>query len=137
VVAQRLVRRICPLCAEDHLLTSSEIRRLGYEPREATGLTFKIGRGCSRCRFRGYSGRVPVFELLVLNEIVKEAIIAHKTSYEIRRISMESSGLVTLLEDAIHKASEGLTSYEEIIRQVPRLSKPRLLQMIKQSLGGK
>jgi type IV pilus assembly protein PilB len=137
VVAQRLVRRICPLCAEDHLLTSSEIRRLGYEPREATGLTFKIGRGCSRCRFRGYSGRVPVFELLVLNEIVKEAIIARKTSYEIRRISMESSGLVTLLEDAIHKASEGLTSYEEIIRQVPRLSKPRLLQMIKQSLGGK
>jgi type IV pilus assembly protein PilB len=136
VVAQRLVRRLCPRCAEDHLLTPSEIRRLGYEPREAPDLTFKIGRGCSECRFRGYSGRVPVFELLVLNELVKDAIIARKTSYEIRRISMESSGLVTLLEDAIYKASEGLTSYEEIIRQVPRLSKPRPLQIIQQSLRG-
>ncbi len=63
------------------------------------------------------------------------AIIGPKTSYEIRRISVESTGLVTLLEDAIYKASQGLTSYEEIIRKVPRLSKPRPLQIIHQHLG--
>jgi type IV pilus assembly protein PilB len=134
VVAQRLVRRICPHCAEDEPLSPSQIRRLGYEPRDYSGLTFKIGRGCRHCSFRGYSGRLPVFELLVLNEMVKDAIIARKTSYEIRRISTESSGLVTLLEDAIFKASEGLTSYDEIIRQIPRLSKPRPLKVIQQKL---
>jgi type IV pilus assembly protein PilB len=136
VVAQRLVRRVCPHCAKDHPLTPQEIRRLGYEPREAMGLTLKIGTGCPKCRFRGYSGRVAVFELLVLNELVKDAILARRTSYEIRRISVESSGLVTLLEDAIYKAAEGLTSYEEIIRRIPRLSKPRPLSVIQQHLKG-
>ena len=137
VVAQRLVRRVCPHCAKDQVLTPYQMRRLGYEPREAAGMTFKIGSGCPHCRLRGYSGRIAVFELLVLNETVKDAIIARKTSYEIRRISMESSGLVTLLEDAIHKAAEGLTSYDEIIRHIPRLSKPRPLQVIQQRLRGK
>jgi type IV pilus assembly protein PilB len=137
VLAQRLVRRVCPHCSKDHVLAPNEARRLGYEPRDATGLIFKIGTGCSKCRFRGYNGRVAVFELLVLNEMVKDAIISHKTSYEIRRISVESSGLVTLLEDAIHKAAGGLTSYEEIIRKIPRLSKPRTLQAIQQRLKGK
>jgi type IV pilus assembly protein PilB len=95
-----------------------------------------IGVGCAQCRFRGYNGRIAVFELLVLNELVKDAILARKTSHEIRRISMESSGLVTLLEDAIYKAAEGLTSYDEIIRSIPRLSKPRALAVIQQRLRG-
>jgi type IV pilus assembly protein PilB len=135
VVAQRLLRRLCPYCSEPQELTSQQIRRLGYEPREMQGLTFKIGRGCSHCRFRGYAGRVAIFELLVLNETVKDAILAHKTSHEIRRISSESTGLVTLLEDAIFKANLGLTSFEEIIRQVPRLSKPRSLTDLCTRLG--
>jgi type IV pilus assembly protein PilB len=135
VVAQRLLRRVCPHCAEPQILTSQQARRLGYEPKEALGLTFKVGRGCSQCRFRGYKGRVAIFELLVLNETVKDAILAHKTSYEIRRISAESTGLVTLLEDAISKAAAGITSYEEIIRQVPRLSKPRPLTDLNARLG--
>jgi len=136
VVAQRLIRRVCPHCAIDHPLTPHETRRLGYEPKDAVGLTFKVGTGCAKCRFRGYSGRVAVFELLMLNEMVKDAILARKTSYEIRRISVESSGLVTLLEDAIYKAANGLTSYEEIIRKVPRLSKPRPLSSIQKRLKG-
>jgi type IV pilus assembly protein PilB len=136
IVAQRLVRRVCPHCSEDYRMSTQEIRRLGYEPRDALGLIFKTGRGCVQCHFRGYSGRVGIFELLVPNEIVKDAIIARKTSYEIRRLSLESTGLVTLLEDAIYKASQGLTSYDEIVRKVPRLSKPRSLQVIQQHLGG-
>jgi type IV pilus assembly protein PilB len=136
VLAQRLVRRLCQHCAEDQHLTPQQIRRLGYEPREAHDLIFKIGRGCSRCRYRGYSGRIAIFELLVLNEVVKDAIIARKTSYEIRRISTESTGLVTLLEDAIYKGAEGLTSFDEIIRQIPRLAKPRPIGELRQHLGG-
>jgi type IV pilus assembly protein PilB len=135
VVAQRLVRRLCPHCAEDEPLTAQQQRQLGYEARDAASLVFKKGRGCARCHYSGYSGRIPVFELLVLNEIVKDAIIARKTSYEIRRISIESTGLVTLLEDAIFKATRGLTTCEEIIRHVPRLSKPRHVGILRKLLG--
>ena len=125
VLAQRLLRRVCPDCAEDHRLSPHEVRRLGYKADELKGVAFKKGRGCKKCHFSGYRGRVPIFELLVLNEMVKEALIARKTSYEIRRVSSESAGLVTLLEDGIIKAAAGLTSFEEIMRQLPRLSHPR------------
>jgi len=135
VVAQRLLRRLCPHCSEPQPLSQQQIRQLGFEPREAATLSFKIGRGCSRCRFRGYTGRIPVFELLVLDELVKDAILARKPSYEIRRISLESTGLVTLLEDAVYKGANGLTSCEEIIRNVPRLSKPRSLGELHRLLG--
>jgi type IV pilus assembly protein PilB len=135
VVAQRLLRRLCPHCTEDHPLTSQQLRQLGYEARDAAALSFKKGRGCSRCHHSGYAGRIPVFELLVLNEIVKDAIIARKTSYEIRRLSIDSTGLVTLLEDAIFKATKGLTTCEEIIRHVPRLSKPRHIGILRKLLG--
>jgi type IV pilus assembly protein PilB len=135
VIAQRLLRRLCPHCAEDEPLTAQQVRQLGYESRDSVSLTFKKGRGCSRCHHTGYFGRIPVFELLVLNEVVKDAIIARKTSYEIRRLSIESTGLVTLVEDAIFKATRGLTTCEEIIRQVPRLSKPRTVGVLRKLLG--
>ena len=135
VVAQRLVRRVCEVCAEPHLLTPHETRRLGYLAGEGIGLTFRRGRGCGACRFIGYRGRVAIFELLVLNERVRDAIINRKTSYEIRTISLESSGLVTLLEDGIAKAAAGITSFEEIIRTLPRLAKPRPLPELHRLLG--
>ena len=120
VIAQRLVRRVCPQCAEPHVLTPGELARLGYQPAEASGLTFARGRGCPACRHIGYKGRVAVFEILVLNELVRDALLSRKTAYEIRRVCVEASGLVTLLEDGITKAAAGLTSFEEIIRQLPR-----------------
>jgi type IV pilus assembly protein PilB len=137
VVAQRLLRKLCPRCAEDQPLLPQQLRQLGYDARDISSLTFKKGRGCAACRYTGYSGRIPVFELLVLNEIVKDAIIARKTSYEIRRLSIEFTGLVTLLEDAIFKAANGLTTCEEIIRSVPRLSKPRQIGELRKYLGEK
>jgi type IV pilus assembly protein PilB len=135
VVAQRLLRRICAHCAEPYVPTPSELRRLSYTPADVSGARFALGRGCTECRFTGYRGRVCVFELLVLNEIVKEAIVARKTSYEIRRLSTETSGLVTLIEDGVHKAANGLTSVNEVIRGLPRVAKPRGLREIRRILG--
>ena len=135
VVAQRLVRRVCPHCAEDHVLTPQELSRLGYAPAEAAGLTFTRGRGCPACRHAGYKGRVAVFEILVLNELVRDALLARKTAYEIRRVCIEASGLVTLIEDGIAKAAAGLTTFEEIIRQLPRLSRPRPIGELRRLLG--
>jgi type IV pilus assembly protein PilB len=127
VLAQRLLRRVCPSCRQDHVLTPDEVRRLGYSPKDVTRLAFARGTGCAECRYLGYRGRIAVFELLILNEQVKDALIQRRTSYEIRRISIESTGLVSLLEDGIYKASEGQTSFEEIIRTLPRLARPRPL----------
>jgi type IV pilus assembly protein PilB len=135
VVAQRLVRRVCPRCAEDHVLTPHELARLGYQPAEAAGLTFKRGLGCPACRHAGYRGRVAVFELLVLNELVRDAILSRKSAFDIRRICIEASGLVTLVEDGIAKAAAGLTTFEEIIRQLPRLSRPRPIGELRRLLG--
>jgi type IV pilus assembly protein PilB len=135
VVAQRLLRRVCPHCAEDQILTPQQVRRLGYDSRDPQRLRFKVGRGYGSCNFMGYSGRLAVFELLVLNDMVKDALIAHRTSYEIRRISTESTGFVTLLEDGIQKGLRGLTTFDEIIRQVPRLAKPRPLGELRRLLG--
>ncbi len=75
------------------------------------------------------------FELLILNEMVKDAILSHRSSYEIRRISAESTGLVTLLEDGIQKALRGQTTFDEIIRQLPRLAKPRPIAELRRLLG--
>ena len=135
VIAQRLVRRVCPICSTEKFLTPHEVRRLGYDPKEFGRVPFREPHGCPNCRFTGYRGRVAVFELLVLNEMVKEALIARKTSYEIRRVSTETTGLVTLLEDGIVKAVAGQTTFQEILRTLPRLSPPRPLGELRRLLG--
>ncbi|HPF69711.1 MAG TPA: ATPase, T2SS/T4P/T4SS family [Candidatus Krumholzibacteria bacterium] len=137
VIAQRLVRKVCPHCREKHELTPDEIRRLGYNPKDSGPLTFWRGTGCRMCRHLGYAGRVAIYELLILNEPVKEALIQRRTSYEIRRISVESTGLVSLLEDGISKATLGLTSFDEIIRTLPRLARPRPLTELRRLQGVK
>ncbi len=135
VVAQRLLRRVCAKCGEPYQPTPAELHRLGYSANETRGASFRRGRGCTACHHTGYSGRVGVFELLVLNEMVKDAILGKKTSYEIRRISVETSGLVTLLEDGIMKAYRGETSIQEVLRHLPRVSKPRSPQELSRLLG--
>ena len=135
VVAQRLLRRVCPQCAQSYTLTTLDLRRLGYDNDTLRGVTFKLGRGCRYCRFTGYRGRVGIFELLVLNEMVKDAILKRQTSYEIRRISLETSGLVTLLEDGLVKAAKGETSIPEVLGNLPRLHKPRPIQQLQRLLG--
>jgi type IV pilus assembly protein PilB len=135
VLAQRLLRRVCPHCAEQYFPTPTDLRRLGYGNEDIRGTTFKIGRGCNRCRFSGYRGRVGIFEMLILNEMVKDAILSKKTSYEIRRISTETTGLVTLLESGLSKAATGLVSLQDTIRLLPRLGKPRPLSEIRRLLG--
>ena len=135
VVAQRLLRAVCLHCAEPYVPTPAELRRLGYSTTDLQEATAQMGRGCSLCRFTGYQGRIAAFELLVLDEMVKDAILARRTSHEIRRISLASSGLVTLLEDGLVKAARGLTSYQEVLHNLPRLTKPRPLRELRRLLG--
>jgi type IV pilus assembly protein PilB len=106
-----------------------------YNSQDIADYEFQLGNGCENCDYTGYKGRVGVFELLVLNEFVKEAILARKTSSEIRRICMETTGLVTLLEDGLAKAARGITSIQEIMRTLPVLESPRPLEQIYRLTG--
>ncbi len=135
VLAQRLLRKVCPHCAETYVPQPMDLRRLGYSANDVRGVTFKAGRGCSQCRSTGYKGRVGIYELLVLNEPVKDAVLNKNTSYDIRRISIETSGLVTLLEDGIMKAVKGVTTFQEIFRTLPRVVKPRPVSELRRLLG--
>jgi type IV pilus assembly protein PilB len=135
VVAQRLLRVVCDDCAETYVPTPAEYGRLGYAARDLAGAQFRLGRGCKKCRFTGFRGRMAIFELLVMNESVKEAIMLNRSASEIRRICMETSGMVSLFEDGLVKASNGLVSIQEVLRDLPRIGLPRPLPELKRILG--
>ena len=135
MLAQRLLRRVCPQCAEPYTPTPEEYRRLGYRHGDLAGADLVTGRGCNSCRFTGYRGRVGIFELLLLSDQVKEAVMTRKPVNEIRRLSIESAGMVTLLEDGIVKAAHGKVALPEVLKRLPRLDRPRPLRELRRLLG--
>lgn len=130
IVAQRLVRKVCSYCREPYTPDHQLLARMGISQADLGGHTFYRGSGCKHCNFTGYSGRVGLYELLLLNEPVKNTILEKRTAYEIRRVSFETTGLVTLLEDGINKVVQGLTTFEEVRRQVPYTAKPRNIEQL-------
>ena len=130
IVAQRLLRKICPFCKEAYEPEPREILRIGLNPEEIKNYQFYRGAGCQHCHYTGYAGRVGVYELLIMNEAIKNAVLEKMTSYQIRKISVEHSGLVSLLEDGIVKAVNGVTTFEEILKHVPYTGRPRRIEEI-------
>ncbi len=135
IMAQRLLRRVCPHCRVSRPPTPRELLRAGYALKDLGDREFFQGRGCPECQHTGYKGRVAVFEMLVLNESVRDSLIQRATSHQIRQVSIESTGLVTLFEDGIAKAAAGHTSLEEVLRVLPRLQKPRPIPEIQHLIG--
>lgn len=135
VLAQRLLRRVCKHCAEPYQPTPSELKRLGYNLNDLTDAKFLVGQGCEQCRYTGYKGRLGIYELLVLNEEVKDAILQNCSALEIRRVSFESSEMTTLLEDGLLKAVRGDTTLSEVLRHLPRIEKPRPINELKRLTG--
>ena len=101
VLAQRLLRKVCSACAVPTPPSPGDLQRLGYSPAELAGARFMKGKGCTECAYTGYRGRVGIFERLVLDEMVRNAVLEQRTSFEIRNICIEASGLVTLLDEVI------------------------------------
>jgi len=130
VLAQRLLRRICPKCSAPYIPTAREVQSLGMEMAEIREYDYQKGRGCNYCSYTGYRGRVGAYELLVLNEEVKEAILQKKTAHEIRAISTESTGLISMREDAVAKVIKGVTTFEEVLKHTPRTFGMRPLRQI-------
>ena len=112
IVAQRLVRRICEFCREP----ATPDPRLARRMTIPEGNFFK-GAGCSNCDTTGYRGRVAISEVLLMNERIRKAIMDQATASEIRTLASEA-GMITMFEDGLQRAAEGLTTLEEVARAV-------------------
>jgi general secretion pathway protein E len=115
ILAQRLIRANCPHCAEDVYPDAELLEESGITPEAATGMTFKQGKGCGHCRGTGYRGRKAVAELLVLNDEMREMIVAREPIRKLKEAA-KRSGMRTLREAAIEAAGKGVTTLQEINR---------------------
>jgi type IV pilus assembly protein PilB len=130
VLAQRLLRRICPQCSAPYMPTARESQTLGVSMKDVREFEYKKGRGCSHCMFTGYRGRIGTYELLILNDAVKEAILQKRPAHVIRQLSIDTTGLVSMREDALSKVIRGLTTFEEVVKHTPKTFGVRPLHQI-------
>ncbi|MFQ5881985.1 MAG: GspE/PulE family protein [Candidatus Methylomirabilales bacterium] len=115
VIAQRLVRIICMSCKEEATPDPTLLQRLGLQSK-AGQLKFFRGKGCEKCGYTGYRGRVGVFELLRMTPEVSPLIMERAESTAIRRAA-RAQGMRTMLEDGLQKALRGVTTLEEVARE--------------------
>ncbi len=113
VMAQRLVRTICPKCKEEHHPPKEVLEELGLSKEK--GLRFYRGKGCGNCKNTGYFGRTGIFELLVPNEKIKDMVVRKTPATEIRKEALRA-GMMSLREDGVFKIKKGITSVEEVLR---------------------
>ena len=112
VMAQRLARKVCPHCKVNYTPTKLALKRLNLP---ADGVYYR-GAGCPQCSFSGFSGRTGIYELLVINPAVREAINRKAPEAEIRKVAIRSGGYSSLLAKALAKVYAGLTTPEELLR---------------------
>ncbi|MGD1012392.1 MAG: ATPase, T2SS/T4P/T4SS family [Acidimicrobiales bacterium] len=120
VLAQRLTRQLCQKCQEDYSPTAEELKVIGFteEDEPTTGkMQFRRAVGCQACSRTGYHGRIALQELLLVDEEIERAVIAHSSNEEIQHLALEQ-GMVPLRHDGLRKAAIGITSLEEILRVV-------------------
>ena len=117
VVAQRLVRQVCPSCAADVPLTADEVDALGVpHPEDHAGqLLARRGEGCAKCRYTGFWGRTGIFEVLEVNPRLRH-LVAEGATPEVLLRTARQDGLRSLREHAIRKIAAGVTSFEEAMR---------------------
>jgi type IV pilus assembly protein PilB len=116
VLAQRLVRRICAQCKEEVAPTPDLLADLELKPAEVAGRKFYRGKGCDACNRSGYRGRVGLFEMMNLNDNLRDMIMRNASTDEIRNAA-RGIGMVTLRDAGIQAMFEGTTTAEEVIRE--------------------
>jgi general secretion pathway protein E len=115
LLAQRLVRTICPHCRESYKPTVKMLSELGLSMKDLKGGKLFKGKGCEKCLNTGYMGRIGIYELLEVNNDIRRMILAHADSNEIKDYAIKK-GMITLLQDGLQKAAAGITTVEEVIR---------------------
>jgi type IV pilus assembly protein PilB len=116
VLAQRLVRRICANCRTEFTPAPEVCMELGMSPEEAATKKFYYGKGCDRCNNTGYKGRMGIYELLIVNDNLRDMIVAEASLDEFRN-ACRKFGMRTLREAGMNAVHGGLTSIEEVLRE--------------------
>ena len=115
ILAQRLVKKICPHCKETFEMSIDELHSLGIDLEHKGPVELYRGKGCNRCRNTGYHGRCGIHEVLPVTEPVQKLITPESDINMIREMARKE-GMVTLRENAIKKLLDGTTTYEEVLR---------------------
>lgn len=118
VLAQRLVRRVCPKCKKDFVLQDEDRLFLARElelPYGEIASTYAKGAGCKECAYSGYKGRVGIYEFLLIDEAIQREIVRGSDRNEIFKIAVQR-GMMSLRMDGIDKVKNGITTYEEVMR---------------------
>lgn len=113
VVAQRLLKRVCPECSEDHKITENESRLTGLP----VGTVTKVGRGCMNCGNTGYSGRIAIYEFVLVTKELRKAILSGATMDELLEIAREQ-GMISLRDSCKELLLNGITSCKEAVRVI-------------------
>jgi type IV pilus assembly protein PilB len=119
ILAQRLVRRICPDCKGEAPATQAELLQLGIPETEAGSFNVYKGAGCRTCGDTGYKGRRAIYEVMPLTDDIKEFVLQGYSSIELKREAVKL-GMTTLRAAGIAKIREGMTTVEEVLRVTRR-----------------
>lgn len=111
LVAQRLMRKVCPHCAKEVDTTEQERLFLGEDVKR-----IRRGMGCSHCNNTGYKGRIAVHEILSMDHTVRKMVVEHQSIEEIKRYAIEQQGMRTLKESGLQLVKEGVTTPEELMK---------------------
>lgn len=123
ILAQRLIRVLCPNCKEQYTANRESLLRYGLPLPEEIGadthgeITLFKSKGCDKCKGTGYKGRSGVHELLTMSDKMRDAILKGAAAHEVRAMAIEN-GMKTLQEDAVAKILNGVTDVDEIIRVI-------------------
>jgi type IV pilus assembly protein PilB len=116
IQAQRLIRRVCKDCKQEHPHPVEALVEVGFTADEAKSLkTFK-GKGCVTCNSTGYKGRIGLYEVLEITDEIRELILIGASALELRKKAVED-GMITLRESGLHKIRAGVTTIEEVVRE--------------------
>jgi len=115
VLAQRLVRVNCPKCKQPFQPLDTQLESAGVTPEMLKGATFMKGRGCAHCQKSGYKGRLGIFELMVMNNKIRELAFQGAPTQDIRRAAC-SQGMKVMFDDGVQKVLRGITTFDEVFR---------------------
>jgi type IV pilus assembly protein PilB len=116
ILAQRLVRKICEGCRTEFEPSKDVLMELNLRPQDVQGKKVYYGRGCNRCNHTGYRGRMAVFELLVVNDYLRDAVFGGASTDQLRQ-ACHRLGMKTLRGSGLKALFEGKTTIEEVSRE--------------------
>jgi len=116
IIAQRLVRKICPHCITSTTYLETALVEAGLDPGELDGDRFFKGAGCPECNNTGYKGRAGLFEVMAVTPKIREMIVQKSSSAVIKKQACEE-GMLTLRENGLVKFREGVSTLEEVLKE--------------------